>query len=213
MPINQEDKRVIKTKRGLRDAFIRLLLEKGYDAISIQDIATEAEAARVTFYRHYSNKEELLIDCIDEIYENVARHIGKKKDGESRQGYSQILNYYEQIHEDGKIYRLLANSQAGHLLIKRLIELFAEKIRRQIEARLPEEQLRVPLEIITHHIASAQVGLANWWMENDQPYTPEYMAQVSYWLGLAGSARGFGLEEFLIDPPTIPAKGYSLDKP
>ena len=59
MSINQNDLRVIKTKRGLREAFIRLLLEKGYDAISIQDIATEAEAARVTFYRHYQNKEEL----------------------------------------------------------------------------------------------------------------------------------------------------------
>ena len=206
MPINQNDKRVIKTKRALREAFIRLLLEKGYDAISIQDIATEAEAARVTFYRHYTNKEELLIDCIDEIYENVARKIGQKPDGDSRQGYVRILKFYMHIHEDGKIYRLLANSQAGHLLIKRLIELFAEKIRRQIVARVPEEQLRVPLEIITHHIASAQVGLANWWMENDQPYSPEYMAQVSYWLGLAGSARGFGLEGFALTPPTIPTK-------
>jgi AcrR family transcriptional regulator len=197
---------VIKTKRGLRDAFIRLLLEKGYDAISIQDIATEAEAARVTFYRHYTNKEELLIDCIDLIYENVARQIRQKTDGESRQGYSQILDFYKQIHKDGKVYRLLTSSQAGHLLIKRLIELFAERIRMQIEARVPEEQLQAPLEIITHHIASAQVGLANWWMENDQPYSPEYMAQVSYWLGLAGSARGFGLKEFVLEPP-IPEKG------
>jgi AcrR family transcriptional regulator len=51
MGINQNDLRVIKTKRGLREAFIRLLLEKGYEAISIQDLATEAETVRVTSYR------------------------------------------------------------------------------------------------------------------------------------------------------------------
>ena len=75
MSVNQNDLRVIKTKRGLRDAFIRLLLQKGYDAISIQDIATEAQAARVTFYRHYKDKEELLVDCLNVIYEEVSKRV------------------------------------------------------------------------------------------------------------------------------------------
>ena len=34
MSIDKNDLRVIKTKRGLREAFIRLLLEKGYDGIT-----------------------------------------------------------------------------------------------------------------------------------------------------------------------------------
>jgi AcrR family transcriptional regulator len=201
MGINQKDLRVIKTKRGLREAFLRLLLEKGYDAISIQDIATEAEAARVTFYRHYKNKEELLVDCIDVIFEGLARHIRQVSDEEFRQGYSPMLAVYQQIQEDGKIYRLLSTSRAGQFLTKRLIELFAERIQAQLEARFPEEQLLAPINIIAYHIASAQIGLANWWIENDQPFSPEYMARISFWLSLAGSARGFGLEELPIDPP------------
>ena len=204
MSINQSDLRVIKTKRGLRDAFIRLLLEKGYDAISIQDIATEAEAARITFYRHYKNKEELLIDCIDAIYEDFSKHLKKVSDEEIRQGHSPILAFYKKLQEDGKIYRVLSTSRAGHLLMKRLIELFAERIQVQLEARFPTEQFMAPLEIISYHIASAQIGLTSWWIENDQPYTPEYMAQISFWLNMAGSARGFGLEEFSLPAPEIP---------
>jgi AcrR family transcriptional regulator len=204
MGINQNDLRVIKTKRGLREAFLRLLLEKGYDAISIQDIATEAEAARVTFYRHYKNKEELLVDCIDVIFEGLAEHIRQVTDEEFQQGYSPGLAFYMQIQEDGKIYRLLSTSRAGQFLIKRLIELFAERVKIQIEARFPAEQLQAPIDIIAYHIASAQIGLVNWWIENDQPYSPEYMAQISLWLSLAGSARGFGLEELPINPPKIP---------
>lgn len=198
------DLRVIKTKRGLREAFIRLLLEKGYDAISIQDIATEAEAARVTFYRHYKNKEELLIDCIDVIYEKHARLIGQASNQDFRQGYSPMLAVYKQLMEDGKIFRVLSNSHAGQLLTKRLIQLFAERIQVQIEERFPKEQLLAPVEIIAYHIASAQIGLVNWWIENEQPYSPEYMAQFSVWLSLAGGARGFGLEGLSIAPPTMP---------
>jgi AcrR family transcriptional regulator len=204
MSMNKNDLRVIKTKRGLREAFIRLLLEKGYDAISIQDIATEAEAARVTFYRHYKDKEELLIDCINVIYEDLAGHIKQVSDEDFRQGYSPMLAFYQQIQEDGKIYRLLSTSRAGQLLVNRLIKLFAERIKTQIETRFPAEQLLAPVEIIAYQMASALVGLANWWIENDQTYSPEYMAQISFWLSLAGSARGFGLEELPIKPPKIP---------
>jgi len=204
MDINQNDLRVIKTKRGLREAFLRLLLEKGYDAISIQDIATEAEAARVTFYRHYKNKEELLIDCINMIYENLSRHIKQASEDEIQQGYSSMLAFYQQIQEDGKIYRLLSTSHAGQLLTKRLTELLAERIQTQLEARFPAEQLMAPVEIIVYHIASAQIGLVNWWIENNQPYSPEYMAQISFWLSMAGSARGFGLENISVLPPEKP---------
>jgi AcrR family transcriptional regulator len=204
MANNQNDLRVIKTERGLREAFLRLLFEKGYDAISIQDIATEAEAARVTFYRHYTNKEELLIDCIDEIYENLAGSISQVSDEEFRLGNTPLLAFYKQLQGDGKIYRLLLSSRAGRFLSNRLIELFAKRIKSQIETSLPAEQLLAPIELIAHHIASAQIGLVNWWIENNQPYSPEYMAQISIWLSLAGSARGFGLEDLSIAPPTMP---------
>jgi AcrR family transcriptional regulator len=204
MSINQTDLRVIKTKRGLRDAFIHLLLEKGYDAISIQDIATEAEAARVTFYRHYKNKEELLVDCIDRICENIAANIQDASNEELQQGYSPMLAVYRQLMEDGKIYRTLSKSHAGQILTRRLIELFAERVQIQLEARFSTEQFMAPIEIIAFHIASAAVGLINWWIENEQPYSPEYMAQISAWLNMAGIARGFGLEELPLNPPKIP---------
>jgi AcrR family transcriptional regulator len=202
--MNQNDLRVIKTKRGLRDAFLRLLLNKGYDAISIQDIATEAEAARVTFYRHYKNKEELLVDCIDTIYEGFAKQIRQVSDQELRQGYPPpVLAVYKQIQEDGQIYRILSTSRAGQLLTKRLTQLFMERIIVQMETRFTEKQLQAPIEIMAYHMASSMMGLVDWWIENEYPYSPEYMAQISFWLSFAGIARGFGLKEFLIEPPQI----------
>jgi AcrR family transcriptional regulator len=206
MSINQNDLRVIKTKRGLREAFIRLLLEKGYDAISIQDIATEAQAARVTFYRHYKNKEELLLDCLNVVYEELVERVEQVSAEEIQQGFSPLLFFYEHIQEKEALYQILFSSQGAQFLVTRLRQLISERTKIQIEERFPAGQLLAPIEIIANHMASAQIGLVVWWLENDKPYSPEYMAQISFWLSMAGNMRGFGQDEFHIPPPQIKEK-------
>ena len=205
MSTTQNDLRVIKTKRGLREAFIRLLLKKGYDAISIQDIATEAEAARVTFYRHYKNKEELLVDLLNVTYEELAQRENQvSTDDNFERMYLSRYILYEHIQERETIYKILFSSRGTQVVIERLRKLFADRAKLQIEKRFLPEQLQIPVEIIAYHTASAQIGLAIWWLQNDKPYPPEYMAKISVWLSMAGNARGLGLEEFSIKPPEIP---------
>ena len=55
------DRRVQKTRKLLLDALVSLILEKGYDEVSIQDIIDRANVGRSTFYAHYENKEQLLL--------------------------------------------------------------------------------------------------------------------------------------------------------
>jgi AcrR family transcriptional regulator len=63
------DPRVVRTRQMLRDALVSLIEEKGFDAITIQDIADRAGLNRATFYLHYRDKQELLVkslrDAID----------------------------------------------------------------------------------------------------------------------------------------------------
>ncbi|MCB2214013.1 TetR/AcrR family transcriptional regulator [bacterium] len=203
MGINQNDLRVIKTKRGLREAFIRLLLEKGYDAISIQDIATEAEAARVTFYRHYRNKEELLLDCLEVVYEELLERVKQVTAQGVQQEYLPLMVFYEHVQEKEDLYQILFSSQGAQFLITRLTELMAKRTKEQIENRVNAEQLLVPIEIIANHIGNALIGLVVWWLENEKPYPPEYMAQLSYWLSFAGNARALGFDQYQVPPPQM----------
>lgn len=55
----KRDLRVIKTRRAIEDAFVDLLLEKGFANITVQDIADRALINRKTFYGHYQDKYEL----------------------------------------------------------------------------------------------------------------------------------------------------------
>lgn len=205
MGINQNDLRVIKTKRGLRDAFVRLLLRKGYDAISIQDIATEAEAARVTFYRHYKNKEELLVDCLDVIYEELSERINQASvDDDFNNAFLPSLIFFQHIQEEETLYKILFSSRGTQVVIEHLRNLFADMGKAQIAEGFPVKQQRVPADIVAYHTASALIGLAIWWLENDKPYPLEYMAQISLWLSAAGVLRGLGQDDIFIDPPQIP---------
>src|SRR3990170_6343522 len=57
---NVMDRRAARTQKALHGALMSLLLRKGYEAITVQDIIDEADVGRSTFYAHYTGKEDLL---------------------------------------------------------------------------------------------------------------------------------------------------------
>lgn len=54
------DPRILRSRRMLMEALVRLLTQKEFDDISIQEIADEATLNRATFYLHYPDKNALL---------------------------------------------------------------------------------------------------------------------------------------------------------
>lgn len=54
------DPRIRRTRLALQHALAKLLKEKEFDKISVQDIAEAAEVNRATFYDHYTDKFALL---------------------------------------------------------------------------------------------------------------------------------------------------------
>ncbi len=63
------DRRVVRTRKAIRDAFLRLMGEQDYHKITIASIAREADIDRKTFYLHYDS----VSDLVDEIVLDEAR--------------------------------------------------------------------------------------------------------------------------------------------
>jgi AcrR family transcriptional regulator len=68
------DPRITRTRKLIRDALTSLLAEKGFESISVQDIAERATVNRATFYAHYSDKFALL-DAL--VREDVAARLSE----------------------------------------------------------------------------------------------------------------------------------------
>src|SRR6202045_4856805 len=58
--IETTDPRIVRSRRMLMEALARLLTQKEFEDISIQEIADEATLNRATFYLHYADKNALL---------------------------------------------------------------------------------------------------------------------------------------------------------
>ncbi|UXM97395.1 TetR/AcrR family transcriptional regulator [Aggregatibacter actinomycetemcomitans] len=53
--MNNQDVRVLRTDRLIRDAFLTFLAEKGFEAMTVQDILDLTKINRSTFYKHFAN--------------------------------------------------------------------------------------------------------------------------------------------------------------
>ena len=53
------DRRVARTRGMLHEALLSLIIEKGYEAVSVEDICERANVGRSTFYAHFTGKDDL----------------------------------------------------------------------------------------------------------------------------------------------------------
>lgn len=115
-----EDLRVKKTKQAIKGAFMDLVLEKGFEHVSVKDICLKAMINRNTFYLHYLDKIDLLQKIVKEVFIEQEKDIVKIKEEKNRdlnsikQSFIRILNaFYAEI----EFYRiiLLDSNTSGHV--------------------------------------------------------------------------------------------------
>ena len=62
-----QDRRIRRTQNSLARALIEVTLEKGYEAVTVRDITDRADVGYATFYRHYQDKDALLVDVLEVV--------------------------------------------------------------------------------------------------------------------------------------------------
>jgi AcrR family transcriptional regulator len=55
------DRRVLRTRRVLREALLALIFERGWDRVTVHDVCARADVGRSTFYTHFADREDLLL--------------------------------------------------------------------------------------------------------------------------------------------------------
>lgn len=63
------DRRILRTRRAIEEAFERLIIDNDYDKITVSALAKEANINRKTFYLHYQSVD----DVLDSMASNYAR--------------------------------------------------------------------------------------------------------------------------------------------
>lgn len=195
------DRRVERTFNALRDALMALIAEKGYDAITIQDIVDRANVARATFYLHFKDKDELMFRAMRVIYDDITARLARQMpwhewdDDSDFQHVAQYADFYSAM--------LSAKGSMGFLAQVRAY-LAAEIERAMREALRPDHRPRIPLPVVAAYCAGAQVGLLWWWVENRMPFPADVMSRYAVQLSVMGFIWGIGAESLVLAQPDLP---------
>jgi len=194
------DRRVQRTRELLQKALLDLISERGYDAITIQDVADRANVARATFYVHYSSKDDLFMSCHEAIISAF----------QSRPLYPHPLSRDELLSPEAPPgmtagFRHLEDARArlypifqgkdGPLILRRIRDWSAEEIEANLRIAFAEADSAIPLDMLANYLAGAQLALVQWWLEKRQAHTAEKLAQIFHRLQRAAICDAFGIKD------------------
>jgi AcrR family transcriptional regulator len=60
--ISRRERKKAQTRKAIADTALRLFLERGFDGVSIKEIADIADVAVTTVFKHFPSKEALIFD-------------------------------------------------------------------------------------------------------------------------------------------------------
>lgn len=204
-PAAKPDRRTRRTRRLLKEALFACILEKGYDAVTIEDITRRADLGRTTFYLHYRDKEELLLESVDAIAEELLERIPYPRlstppvSDEMPLIQNSILIIFQHAYENAPLYRVILRGEGAARVSGRLQQIIsqvaAETIRIRVAAGQLPAAIGVPLDIFVNYFAGALQALITWWLESGTIYSPEEMALTFYRLFFIGGRSA------LLEPP------------
>jgi AcrR family transcriptional regulator len=192
MTQNLEDLRVRRTRKLLQKALLEAASEKGFAQVTVRDITERAMVNRATFYRHYEDKYDLLAHYMKELSGYIDSEGGEASPGDQSlpsletppPGLAKLLRHI-QTHAD--FYRVMLSKQGDPAFCAQSFRDYIEQgYRRLLSSQAdPPDPRGLPINLTVNYLLSAGIGAIVWWLENEQPYSPEQMAVWLYQLSKA----------------------------
>ena len=172
-----QDRRVEKTQLQLRQAFIELILQHGYECVSIKELTKNAGVGYNTFFRHFKSKDELLEQLLLNVFIELTPMILE-------------TNQIDDVFENEK--RLFKYLQKNEDLIRVLFLSCSDVIFKQTKQRFLDgdfdnvgfTKLKAnvsPLEydyIVSQFVQSTLTSIV-WWLEHTDQVSIEKMATLN----------------------------------
>lgn len=182
------DRRVVRTRRTLQHALLTLMLKKGYDAITVEEICAEANIGRSTFYAHFTSKDELKRGGLDEHLRKML--LERQKQAKSAAGvgkrvrFAFALYFFEHAREHLDLYQALVAKGGVTTTIAMMRQIITDLVRRELADTAPLGG--APREAVAQFVVGAFIALLTWWLDGGAKLSAERMDELFRRLALEG---------------------------
>ena len=171
------DRRVRRTKQRLDDALVSLIIEKGYDKTTVQDLIDRADVGRSTFYAHYETKDDLLVSWADQLAAEMELHMAQQPTDAG--SIMPSLALFRHLAEAHHVYKAMIGSRGIDIATEKVHSSLLRHARSGLERRPDARaQTTIPIEVRAEFLAGSLLALLTWWIDNDMPYPPERMDEI-----------------------------------
>lgn len=205
--LNQKiDRRVSRTRRSLQDALFSLILEKGYESVTVEEITSRADVGRTTFYLHYRDKEDLLVQTVSDVVDDLVSQLSRfpvenlkhRTDVELGELLLPVISLaFQHVAQNADLYRVLLRGEGSSSALQRLRRILRDAIESLIRHFTSRENQtlkpQVPMDVFLSSLAGAWIGLLAWWIEEGMPYTTEQMAAMYQRMFMRSTLEVLGL--------------------
>lgn len=179
------DRRVQRTRQLLQDAIVALIQEKGYEAVTVQDIIDRANLGRATFYAHFHDKQDLLLSGFENVraaFEHQQQELPAKQGQPSPTPWDLSQVWFQHAQSSRNLYKALVGKPGGDLVAVQLHQYLSALLREHLglpatptKGNLSQTE---PAEMVIYWTISSLLALTTWWLDHDLPYTAEQINQL-----------------------------------
>jgi AcrR family transcriptional regulator len=190
---SRPDRRVARTRTALKEALTDLILEKGYEAVTVQHVIDRADVGRSTFYAHFVDKDDLLMAILADL-EVPGPDTSTWTPDDPAFGWT--LELFRHFGSGQRLFKAVASSQSGALARRETTRRLEELARAEL-SRLKVARKLDPfrLETVTRFLVGTFIGFMDWWMREENEHLPaEQVDRAFRSLVLPGVANVLELE-------------------
>ena len=161
------DRRVIKTKKAIKNAFARLLSQKDINDITISDIAALADINRKTFYNYYAGVYEVVDEIENELInrlDSVLTEIDFTNN--VNRPYMLFEKLTSIVNEDMDFFGHLLSMKSNVSLITKLVDMLKMKSKAVMKKYTDMEESR--LDLMLEFMVSGMVAVYQKWFNSDR---------------------------------------------
>jgi len=176
---NKMDLRIKRTKQSIIDAFLELLRDKDFNDISICDIAKKALIARPTFYLHFKEKREVLIEYLDRIFAEYLEEIKPVLEKGDQLGLSTAL--FRQVQKNAPYLSSLIKDNSVDIIQDKMHQYIQEVFGLLLMEKIGNQSMNLP-DNLRPYVIAAIAGMVYsvilQWMETGMQESPEQVGQL-----------------------------------